>query len=104
MLAVDSLGQLQEFAAVSALRQLIDDWYVSDFRIDVARERQEISDGTALSQSGDNLPAVTLQLKEEHPELFEGVLRKMRERIPGVEKVEAIQSEDGFILPEVWLR
>lgn len=98
MLAVDSLGQLQEFAAVSALRQLIDDWYVSDFRIDVARGRQEISDGSALSQSGDNLSAVTLQLKEEHPELFEGVLRKMRERIPGVEKVEAIQSEDGFIL------
>ncbi len=98
MLAVDSLGQLQEFAAVSALRQLIDDWYVSDFRIVVGSERQVFSDGTALSQSGDKLSAVTLQLKEEHPELFEQVLCKMRERIPGVEKVEAIQSEDGFIL------
>ena len=71
MLAVDSLGQLQEFAAVSALRKLIDDWYVSDFRIDAARDRQEISDGSSLSRTGDNLSAVTMQLKEEHPETFE---------------------------------
>lgn len=97
-LAVDSLGQLQEFAAVSALRQLIDDWYISDFRIDVARDRQEISEGLSLSQSGDNLSAVTLQLAEEHPEAFNAVLAKMRDRIPGVESVEAVQSEDGFIL------
>ena len=97
MLAVDSLGQLQEFTAVSALRRLIDDWYVSDFRIDSARERQEISDGSMLSRNGDNLAAVTMQLKEEHPSAFDVVLDKMRTRIPGVETVEAVTGEGGYV-------
>lgn len=98
MLAVDSLGQLQEFEAVAALRRLIEDWYVSDFRIDLARERQEITDGTQLNQSGDNLSAATMQLKEDYPEAFESVIQKMRERIPGVKNVEAIQGEGGYFL------
>ena len=98
MLAVDSLGQLQEFAAVSALRRLIDDWYVSDFRIDAARDRQEIADGASLSRSGDNLAAVTMQLKEEHPDVFSSVLQKMRERVPGVDNVEAVTGEGGYFL------
>ena len=97
-LAVDSLGQLQEFAAASSLRKLIDDWYVSDFRIDAARERQEVSDGSALSRSGDNLAAVTMQLRDEHPDAFSIVLQKMRERIPGDESVEAVTGEGGYFL------
>ena len=98
ILAVDSLGQLQEFEAVSALRKLIDDWYVSDFRIDVARERQDVSDGPSLSRSGDNLSAVAMQLMDEHPKAFETVLDKMRNRIPGVESVEPVVTQDGYFL------
>lgn len=97
-LAVDSLGQLQEFPAVSALRRLIEDWYVSDLRIDAARERQEVSEGIALSRSGNNLSAVAMQLKEDYPEVFDSVIKRMQQRIPGVESVEAVQSEGGYIL------
>lgn len=41
ILAIKGLGQFKEFEAVSAFRRLIEDWYVADFRIDAARERQE---------------------------------------------------------------
>ena len=42
ILAIKGLGQFSEFEAVSTFRRLIEDWYVSDFRIDAARDRQEI--------------------------------------------------------------
>lgn len=41
---------------------LIGDWYVSDFRVDAARERQEIEYSEHLSGTGDNLSSVTKYL------------------------------------------
>ena len=37
ILAIKGLGQFKEFIAVSQLRRLIEDWYVSDFHIEEAR-------------------------------------------------------------------
>lgn len=98
-LAVDSLGQLREFPAVASLRRLIDDWYVADFKVDVARSREEISaDGDYLSRTGDNLALVTRQLHDEYPEVFQSIIERMKERIPGVTDVSTTLTPDGYIL------
>lgn len=98
ILAIKGLGQFREFEAVSAFRRLIEDWYVSDFRIDAARERQEAEYSEQLSRTGDNLSAVTKYLYDNYPEKFLEIVEKMKCRIPGIEKVEAQETQDGYIV------
>ncbi|MDE7300213.1 MAG: AAA family ATPase, partial [Lachnospiraceae bacterium] len=98
ILAIKGLGQFREFEAVSAFRRLIEDWYVSDFRIDAARERQEAEYSEQLSRTGDNLSSVTKYLYDNYPEKFSEIIEKMRRRVPGVEKVEAQETQDGYIV------
>ena len=98
VLAISSLGQLKRFKAAKAFRELIENWYISDFHINEARGKKDQELGTHLSRSGDNLPSVALHMKEEHPEIFETVLQKVRNRVPGISDIEAKVSEDGSLL------
>lgn len=98
ILAIKGLGQFKEFEAISTFRKLIEDWYVADFRIDAARERQEAGYSEQLSRSGDNLSAVTKYIYDNHPEVFCVIIEKMKERVPGIESVEAQETEDGYVV------
>ena len=98
ILAIKGLGQFKEFEAISTFRKLIEDWYVADFRIDAARERQEAGYSEQLSRNGDNLSAVTKYIYDNHPEVFRVIIEKMKERVPGIESVEAQQTEDGYVV------
>lgn len=98
ILAIKGLGQFQDFTAVNQFRKLIEDWYVADFRIDSARERKQITYSEQLDQSGDNLAAVTKYIFDNFPELFEKIIQKMKERVPGITKVDARETEDGYIV------
>lgn len=98
ILAIKGLGQFKEFEAISTFRKLIEDWYVADFRIGAARERQEAGYSEQLSRSGDNLSAVTKYIYDNHPEVFRVIIEKMKERVPGIESVEAQETEDGYVV------
>lgn len=98
ILAIKGLGQFKNFIAVNQFRKLIEDWYVADFRIDLARERQEITYGEQLNRNGSNLAAVTKYLYENSPDVFSDILKKMKSRVPGIESVEAKTTEDGYII------
>ena len=98
ILAIKGLGQFKEFEAISTFRKLIEDWYVADFRIDAARERQEAGYSEQLSRNGDNLSAVTKYIYDDHPEVFRVIIEKMKERVPGIESVEAQETEDGYVV------
>lgn len=98
ILAIKGLGQFKEFEAVTTFRKLIEDWYVSDFRIDAARDRQEIEYSEHLSRNGDNLSSVTKYIYDNHPNIFNEIIEKMKRRVPGVENVEAQETQDGYIV------
>jgi predicted ATPase len=98
ILAIKGLGQFKEFVAVSALRRLIEDWYVSDFHVSDARERQEAGYSSTLTKSGDNLALVAKFLRDEHPEVFDRIIENMRQRVPGMEDVEAMETGDGYVV------
>ncbi len=97
-LAISSLGQLERFKAAKAFRDLITNWHVSDFHVGDARGKKMQEEGIHLSSSGANLPSVAYRLKEEEPEVFQEILRKMRTRVPGIQNVEATVGEDGSLL------
>lgn len=98
ILAVKGLGQFEDFPAVASLRRLIEDWYVSDFHIESARNRQEANYSESLSTTGDNLAQVAKYLYDNHRDRFEVILKSMQDRVPGVANVEAKVTEDGYVV------
>lgn len=76
----------------------MEDWYVSDFRVDFVRERQEAEYDERLSRTGDNLARVAKHIHDAQPELFEDILEKMKRRIPGLDKIETEITQDGYVV------
>jgi predicted ATPase len=99
ILAIKGLGQFQRFKAASALRQLIENWHVSDFHISAARGRKEATGVVEhLSETGENLPRVAQYLYENHPEVFQSILQRMKRRVPGISGVEPELTQDGYLI------
>lgn len=98
ILAIKGLGQFERFRAAALFRRIIENWYISDFHINDARESQEAGYAEHLSTRGENLPLVAQYLYENHPNVFQKVLEKMKQRVPGVSQVEAAQTEDGRVV------
>jgi predicted ATPase len=97
ILAIKGLGQFKEFDVIAGLRKLIEEWHVSDFRIDDARQRNEASYSENLSKRGDNLANAAKYIYDYHPNTFDEILSKMKERVPGVSNVSASIS-DGYVI------
>ena len=98
VLAIKGIGQFQRFKAANAFRNLIENWHLSDFHISAARERAQAGVAQHLSVSGDNIPLVTQYIYENHPDVFDMILNKMKARVPGVEEVTAEQMPDGGVI------
>jgi predicted ATPase len=101
LLAVNTLGQLAKHPRVGALRRFITGWYLSYLSADNTRGVPEAGPQERLSSSGDNLPNVIQYLKEQHPEQLQAILRKLAQRVPRLEKVDADVMPDGRLLLQV---
>jgi predicted ATPase len=100
ILAIKGLGQFQRFKAANAFRQLLENWHVSDFHIDMARGGKDAA-GFAdhLSVSGDNLQLVANHLYQNHRDtIFAKIVETMKRRVPGISSVNPIESPDGRLL------
>lgn len=98
ILAIKGLAQFEKFPAVVALGNLIERWHVSDFHINRARPEQEAGYAEHLSREGENLSQVIEFLNRHHPRVFEHILEKLKQRVPGITKVESKETEEGRIL------
>lgn len=98
ILAIKGLGQFKRFKAANAFRDLIENWHVSDFHITAARQRAEVGVAEHLSESGDNLPLVAKHLYDHHRDTFNEILKKFKERIPGMSEVSPHITDDGYVL------
>ena len=92
------MAQFERFPAVMALGNLIENWHISDFHISRARPEQEAGYAEHLSREGENLSLVIQYLHQRHPEVFQKILAKLSERIPGITKVDAKTTEEGRVL------
>jgi len=98
ILAIKGLGQFEQFKAVSVFRSLLEKWYVSNFKIEYGRNISDTGISNHLSVTGDNLAQVTKYMFDYHRELFSDILKKLPQRIPGINEVEAKETEDGRII------
>ena len=98
LLAIKGLAQFKRFPAVVALGDLIESWHISDFHINQARSEQEAGYAEHLSRSGENLSLVVEYLYKNHLNIFNTIIEKLKNRVPGVTQVESKQTEEGRIL------
>ena len=98
ILAIKGLGQFQRFKAATAFRSLIENWHISDFHISEARGSKEISYAEHLSPTGDNMATVAQYIYQQYPEIFQQILERMKQRVPGISSVEAKETEDGRLI------
>jgi len=101
VLAVNTLGQLEENPRVIALRNFITSWHLSYLSADAARGRPEAGAEERLSVTGDNLPNVIQYLSEEHPDRLKRIFETLRHRIPRIEKISSKPLDDGSLLLQV---
>lgn len=97
-LAIKALGQLADFQATKQLRELIEQWTVSDFHIADARGEPDAAPAEHLNASGDNLALYAQYLHDDHPSVFQSVVKKMTSRVPGVAEVIARDTGDGRVV------
>lgn len=98
ILAIKGLGQFERFKAASAFRDFIEKWHVSDFHISEARGIEDAGYAEHLSTRGDNLALVAQYIYENHPAIFDTILQKMHQRVPGISNVKAETTIDGRIV------
>ena len=98
-LAIKGIGQFQRFKVANALRQFIENWNVSDFQINLARGSKDASGyDEHLSKTGDNLQLAANYLYENHRAIFDAILLKMQQRVPGLGIITPETTNDGRLL------
>ena len=99
VLAIKGLGQFKEFRVVSEFRSLIENWHISDFHISRrAAERRGRGTPSTFRRAATTSPRSRSTSSSTAAESFDRILEVMRERVPGVSRVEAKPTEDGRLV------
>ena len=88
----------KKFPAALALGELIGNWHISDFHIQKARPEQDAAFADHLSREGENLALVAEYLYNQHRNVFDGILDRLKRRIPGLGNVESKITDEGRVL------
>lgn len=98
ILALKGLAQFEKFPASKAIGDLIENWHISDFHIQQARPERESSYAEHLSKEGENLAMVTEFLYKRHSAIFQKIIEKLKQRVPGISEVDSKITEEGRVL------
>ena len=97
-LGIATLGALKQHPRIAAFREFIEGWYLSYFTPDAARGMPLAGPQKHLNVHGDNLGNVVQFMEREHQDRFAGILKKIAERIPGIDRIDTERSSDGRLL------
>ncbi len=97
-LGIATLGSLKQHPRISAFRRFIEGWYLSYFTPDAARSLPLAGPQKHLNIHGDNLGNVVQFMEREHPKHFQTILNRIADKIPGVNKIDTDETNDGRLL------
>ena len=97
-LGIATLGAFKQHPRISSLCRFIEGWYFSYFTPDAARCLPMASSQKHLNSHGDNLGNVVQFMEREHPERFQVILKKIADKIPGIDRIETEKTSDGRLL------
>lgn len=88
--AVKGLGQFRDFRVASEFRNIVENWRISD-----ALPGADVVCAEHRSPQSANVARAARSLYENHRDRFDRILKVMKSRVPGVERIEARTTEDG---------
>ena len=97
-LGVATLGALQQHPRISKFRRFIENWYLSYFTPNAARDLPLAGPQRHLSASGNNLGNVVQFMEREHPKKFRSILDGIAKKIPGIDKIDTTITQDNRLL------
>jgi predicted ATPase len=97
-LGIATFGVLRDHPRIAHFRDFLKGWYLSYFTPDAARSLPVAGVQPHLNTRGDNIGNVVQFMERDNKERFQSVLRRIAERIPGIEKIETKITEDNRVL------
>ena len=97
-LGIATLGALKQHPRISAFRRFIEGWYLSYFTPDAARGLPLAGPQKHLNIHGDNLGNVVQFMEREHPRRFQAILKRIADKIPGIDQIDTERTNDGRLL------
>jgi len=97
-LGIATLGALKQHPRIAAFRRFIEGWYLSYFTPDAARDLPRAGPQEHLNVHGDNLGNVVQFMEREHPQRFKAILKKIADKIPGIDQIDTEKTSDGRLL------
>jgi predicted ATPase len=93
-----TLGNLSHHPRIVKLRTYIEQWYLSYFVPDAARELPPAGAQPRLDRKGSNVGNVLQHLEKRYPKQFDAIIARVTESIPGLTKITPRKSDDGRLL------
>ena len=97
-LGVTVMGSFTNYTQLTAFRRFVQDWHLSYFTVDAARNLPPARIHKHINKRGSNLGNVVQYMMEEHPERFQQILTDLAQSIPGIERIDTEQTLDGRLL------
>ncbi|MBN1606839.1 MAG: AAA family ATPase [Polyangiaceae bacterium] len=97
-LGIATLGNLDKHPRIVTVREYIEEWYLSYFVPDAARELQATGAQRWLDRRGSNVGNVLQYYQRQYPKQFGQILKDVARAIPGLKKIEPKPSEDNRLL------
>ena len=97
-LGIATLGALKQHPRISDFRRFIEGWYLSYFTPDAARSLPLAGPQEHLNMHGDNLGNVVQFMAREHKQRFHVILKKIADKIPGIDQIDTEKTSDGRLL------
>jgi predicted ATPase len=97
-LGIATLGAFEQYPEITAFRKFLEGWYLSYFAPDAARGLPFVGTQKHLNERGDNLGNVVQFMEREHKKQFKIILERIADRIPGIDKIETQETQDGRLL------
>jgi predicted ATPase len=97
-LGIATLGNLDKHPRIVQVRKYIEQWYLSYFVPDAARELQSAGAQRWLDRKGANVGNVLQYYQRQYPKQFAGILKQVAASIPGLKKLKPEVSLDKRLL------
>ena len=97
-LGIATLGTLKEHPRIKRFRDFLKGWYLSYFHPDAARSIPSAGAQRHLNIHGDNIGNVVQYMEREHKERFKSILDRIASKIPGIQSIKTLETEDKRVL------
>ena len=101
ILAVDALGQFDQYPRVAALRSFISSWHISHLAVHTGRWQSDEGANEHLSASGHNLANVIQFLNETDNDRLESIFKVLRRGVPHIERAMSDIAENGRLFLQI---